>query len=68
MLAGEPPYTGATAQAVILKRFTEPVPSVRTTRPNVPEAIDAATSGLWPQCPRTDLPARENLRGRLDPP
>jgi eukaryotic-like serine/threonine-protein kinase len=42
MLAGEQPYTGATAQAVILKRFTEPVPSVRTTRPNVPEAVDVA--------------------------
>jgi TolB-like protein len=42
MLAGEPPYTGATAQAIMMKRFTEPVPSVRTTRPNVPEAADAA--------------------------
>jgi TolB-like protein/Tfp pilus assembly protein PilF/predicted Ser/Thr protein kinase len=42
MLAGEQPYTGATAQAVILKRFTEPVPSVRTTRPNVPAAVDQA--------------------------
>ncbi|HLB09648.1 MAG TPA: serine/threonine-protein kinase, partial [Gemmatimonadaceae bacterium] len=42
MLAGEPPYTGATAQAIIMKRFTEPVPSVRTTRPNVPEAADMA--------------------------
>ncbi len=42
MLAGEPPYTGATAQAIIMKRFTEPVPSVRTTRPNVPEAADIA--------------------------
>ena len=42
MLAGEQPYTGATAQAVILKRFTEPVPSVRTSRPNVPESVDIA--------------------------
>jgi TolB-like protein/Tfp pilus assembly protein PilF len=42
MLVGEPPYTGATAQAIMMKRFTEPVPSVRTTRPNVPEATDLA--------------------------
>ena len=28
MLAGEPPYTGATAQQIIVKRFTDPVPSV----------------------------------------
>ncbi len=32
MLAGEPPYTGPTAQAIIAKRFTDPVPSVRRMR------------------------------------
>ncbi len=42
MLAGEPPYRGPTAQAIIMKRFTEPVPSVRKARPSVPEAIDQA--------------------------
>jgi serine/threonine protein kinase len=35
MLAGEPPYAGATAQAVIAKRFTEPAPSLRLVRTNV---------------------------------
>src|SRR6266849_1528769 len=42
MLAGEPPYTGPTAQAIILKRFTEAVPSVRRGRPSVPEGVDQA--------------------------
>ncbi len=42
MLAGEPPYTGPTAQAVIMKRFSEPVPSVRKARHTVPETTDAA--------------------------
>jgi serine/threonine-protein kinase len=42
MLAGEPPYTGATAQQIIVKRFTDPVPSVRKVRPSVPEAVDQA--------------------------
>ena len=42
LLAGEPPYTGPTAQAIILKRFTEPVPSVRKSRPSVPEVVDQA--------------------------
>ena len=42
LLSGEPPYTGATAQQIIVKRFTDPVPSVRRTRPNVPEAVDQA--------------------------
>ena len=40
LLAGEPPYTGPTAQVIIMKRFTEPVPSVRKARPSVPEAVD----------------------------
>ena len=29
MLAGEPPFTGPTAQAIVVKRLTEPAPSVR---------------------------------------
>src|SRR5512146_1803595 len=42
MLAGEPPFTGSTAMAIIAKWFTEPVPSVRAVRPDVPEVVDQA--------------------------
>ena len=42
MLAGEPPFTGPTAQAIIAKRLTEPAPSVRAVRPTVPPAVDEA--------------------------
>jgi serine/threonine protein kinase/tetratricopeptide (TPR) repeat protein len=42
MLAGEPPYTGATAQAMIAKRFTDPVPAVRRLRPTVSAAAEQA--------------------------
>src|SRR6476620_6448880 len=42
MLAGEAPYTGATTQALIVKRLTEPPPSIRALRSNVPEATDDA--------------------------
>jgi eukaryotic-like serine/threonine-protein kinase len=42
MLVGEPPFTGATTQALLVKRLTEPAPSARATRPSVPEAVDAA--------------------------
>jgi len=42
MLAGEVPYTGPTAQAIVAKRFSDPVPSVRRVRPTVPEAADQA--------------------------
>ena len=42
MLAGEPPWTGATAQAMIARRMSEPVPSVRAVRPSVPGQVDEA--------------------------
>jgi serine/threonine protein kinase/TolB-like protein/tetratricopeptide (TPR) repeat protein len=42
MLAGEAPYTGPTAQAIVAKRLTEQVPSVRRIRPTVPDAVDQA--------------------------
>jgi serine/threonine-protein kinase len=42
MLAGEAPFTGPTTQAIIARRLTEPVPSVRRLRPNVPESVDEA--------------------------
>jgi serine/threonine-protein kinase len=42
MLAGEPPWTGATAQAMIARRLSEPAPSVRAVRPSVPGQVDEA--------------------------
>jgi len=42
LLAGEPPYTGPTAQAVMAKRFTDPVPRVRRLRETVPPAVEQA--------------------------
>jgi len=38
LLAGEPPYTGPTAQAVIAKRLAGPAPGVRRLRATVPGA------------------------------
>jgi tetratricopeptide (TPR) repeat protein/TolB-like protein len=42
MLAGEPPYTGPTAQAITAKRLRDPVPSARRLREDLPEPVDAA--------------------------
>ncbi|MGH7514997.1 MAG: protein kinase domain-containing protein [Gemmatimonadales bacterium] len=42
MLAGEPPFTGPTAQAMAARRLTEPAPSLRALRPTVPPAVDEA--------------------------
>jgi eukaryotic-like serine/threonine-protein kinase len=42
MLAGEPPFTGPSAQAIIAKRFSGQVPRVRTVRPSVPDTVEQA--------------------------
>src|SRR5207302_1988070 len=42
MLAGEPPYTGPTVQALIAKVMVDPVPAVRRLRPTVPPGVDQA--------------------------
>jgi serine/threonine-protein kinase len=41
-LVGEPPYTGATTQAMLVRRLTEPPPSARAVRSSVPESVDLA--------------------------
>jgi eukaryotic-like serine/threonine-protein kinase len=49
MLAGEPPYTGPTAQAIIAKRFSDPVPAIRRLRPTVPDSLNqVVTTALAP--------------------
>ena len=42
MLTGEPPHTGATAQAIIARLLTETPRSVRATRPTVSAAFNTA--------------------------
>ncbi len=42
MLVGEPPFTGATARALIARRFSGELPRVRSVRPSVPESVEQA--------------------------
>jgi serine/threonine protein kinase len=41
MLAGWPPFSGATAQALIARHALDPVPPLRTVRPEVSEPLEA---------------------------
>ena len=42
MLAGEPPFTGRTPQAIVAKRLAGPAPSVLIVRPNMPRLVEEA--------------------------
>jgi serine/threonine-protein kinase len=51
MLAGEPPYTGPTPQAVIAKRLSEPVPHVSTLRETVPQTVEQTITKALARAP-----------------
>ena len=51
MLAGEPPFTGPTAQAVITKCLVDPVPAVRRLRPAVPPGVEHALTKALAKVP-----------------
>ncbi|HYK82258.1 MAG TPA: protein kinase [Gemmatimonadales bacterium] len=42
LLAGAPPYTGATPQAILARKATDPVPPLRSVRDTVPLAVEQA--------------------------
>ena len=44
MLAGEPPFSGATATSVLSQRSTTAAPSVRLCRPAIPETLDSVVA------------------------
>src|SRR5678810_1453233 len=49
MLSGERPFSGPTAQAVLTKRFTEPVPELRKKAKDIPEETEAAVAKAMSQ-------------------
>jgi serine/threonine protein kinase/tetratricopeptide (TPR) repeat protein len=51
MLAGKPPFTGVTAQAIIVQRFTEPVPSLSAVRSDISPAFDKVLVRMMAQRP-----------------
>lgn len=51
MLSGEPPFTGATAQAVIARAMTEEPRSLKMQRHTIPRNVDAAVSRALEKLP-----------------
>ena len=56
MLAGEPPFTASSAQAVVAKMLASEAPAVRVLRPGVPPAIDAAVHRALARTPADRWP------------
>jgi len=66
MLAGEPPFTGPTAQAVIAKRMSQPAPSVRVLREGVPEPLDRVLRRALSRAPADRYRTADTLRRALE--
>jgi serine/threonine protein kinase/Flp pilus assembly protein TadD len=52
VLSGKKAFAGATAQQVLSKRFTDPVPSIRKVEPTVPDEIEEALAKALSKEPR----------------
>jgi serine/threonine protein kinase/Tfp pilus assembly protein PilF len=57
LLAGEAPYTGPTAQAVIAKRFIDPIPRVRRLRATVSPTVEQAIMKALATTPADRFPS-----------
>jgi eukaryotic-like serine/threonine-protein kinase len=66
MLAGEPPFTGPSAQAVIAKMLSSAPPSVRGVRPAVSPNIDAAIQRALAPVPADRWPSASEFAHALE--
>jgi formylglycine-generating enzyme required for sulfatase activity len=57
MLAGEPPFTGPTVQAVMARLLTEPPRPIRTIRPELPAHIERALAAGLAKMPADRPPS-----------
>ena len=51
MLAGHPPFLGSTPQEIMARHARDPVPSLRTIRPDLPESVDRAVAKALAKAP-----------------
>ena len=68
MLVGEPPFTGATAQAVVARRLAEPARPIRTVRSTVPAAIEAVVLRALERVPADRFATMSDFAGALRAP
>ena len=66
MLAGEPPYTGPSPQAVLARRLTEQVRPLRSTRDAVPPPVEAAVMRALARAPADRFATAAEFRRALE--
>jgi serine/threonine-protein kinase len=66
MLAGEPPFTGPTGQAILARHAMDPVPSLRTVRPTVSAGLEAVITRALAKVPADRFASAAEFRTALD--
>jgi len=66
MLAGEPPFTGATVQAVISKRFATAAPAVSVLRDGISPALSAVVATSLERSPADRYPTAAAFASALE--
>ncbi len=66
MLAGAPPYTGASARALIGQHVTAPVPNIRALRPEVPPAVSLVLAKAMAKTPEARFASAAEFASALE--
>ncbi|MGH7718426.1 MAG: protein kinase domain-containing protein [Gemmatimonadaceae bacterium] len=68
MLAGEPPFTGRTTQAIVARHLREPPPPLRVLRPTVPVTVQIAVERALAKVPADRYATAAEFVGALASP
>ena len=66
MLAGEPPFSGPTAQAIMARHAMDPVPPLRTVRATVSPALEAAVGKALAKVPADRFATAAEFKAALE--
>jgi tRNA A-37 threonylcarbamoyl transferase component Bud32/TolB-like protein len=65
MLAGQPPFSGPTAQAILARHAVDPVPPLHTVRATVPEPVELAIERALAKVPADRFPTASEFADAL---
>jgi tetratricopeptide (TPR) repeat protein len=68
MLAGQPPFSGRTAQAIAARHLQDPPPALRVVRPSVPAGVQHAIETALAKVPADRFQTAERFVAALDKP
>ena len=66
MLAGEPPFTGPSPQAILARHMVAPLPDIRLVRPDIPAAVPPILRRAMAKAPGDRFPDAEAMARALE--